>query len=106
MRNKSKIKDCSDAKILELCKENGRECNSLRWIDAQDIYIDINEYTVAIVIDMSASRGHIRVFNDKEEQIDMVGRNERGYTVILWVEMGCQYACFGPCRIAILKIES
>ena len=61
---------------------------------------------MAIVIDMSASRGHIRVFNDREEQIDMVGRNERGYTVILWVERECQYVCFGRCRIAVPKLES
>ncbi|KAI1159278.1 hypothetical protein F5B18DRAFT_34709 [Nemania serpens] len=106
MRNKSKIKDCSDAQILKLCKEHGGEYNSLQWIDVQDIYIEINQDTVAIVVDMSASRGHIRVFNDREEQIDMVGRNERGYTVILWVEMGCQYACFGRCRIATPKFES
>ncbi|KAI0551516.1 hypothetical protein F4679DRAFT_129540 [Xylaria curta] len=105
MKEKTMIKDdCTDEKIIELCKEHKESCNELRWINVEDKSIKIDESVVALAVDMKLSRGHVRVFDEEHNQLDMVGKYEQGYTVILWVEKGWRCMCFGPCRIALLSV--
>ncbi|TRX99078.1 hypothetical protein FHL15_000420 [Xylaria flabelliformis] len=106
MRRKIKVKDCTDEKIVEIYKEEaGLSCKIPRWIDVEDVQVNTSECTAAIAVDMSTSRGHVRVFDKRGEQVDMVGQSHRGHTVILWVGDGYEYDCFGPCRIATLERE-
>ena len=72
----------------------------------KDEYIETSNGVLAIVVDMTTSRGHARVFDAQGEQVDMVGQDNRGYTVIILAEDGYQYACFGQCHIATVEPEA
>lgn len=107
MSEKKKIQNCTDSQIVEFCNEKtGQNCSSPRWVDLKDEYIETNNGILAIAVDMTRSPGHVRVFDAEEQQVDMVGGADRGYTVIILVEGGYRYACFGQCCIAMVKPEA
>ncbi|KAI0399055.1 hypothetical protein F4802DRAFT_591127, partial [Xylaria palmicola] len=102
----TKIKDCTDEKIIELCHENGKGHITLYWVDTQDSCIEIDKSIVAIAVDTGASRGYMRVFDKKQKQLGIVKKDEQGFTVIVWVETGYRCMVFAQCRVATLSVTS
>ncbi|KAI0133442.1 hypothetical protein BJ170DRAFT_606340 [Xylariales sp. AK1849] len=107
MHKKIPIKRCTDDKIVKTCqKKTGQNCYPPAWADYEDAEIETSEDAIALVVDISTSQGHVRIFDANGVYIDMVGQDYRGHSVVVMLEAGCQYTCFGQCRIATVRRES
>lgn len=66
-----------------------------RYVPGQD--------TAVLLVDMHLKPGEgkaVYIHDSNDEQVDMVGMEYKGFTVIIPWEAGLKFVCYGPCRVA------
>ncbi|WQF84233.1 hypothetical protein CDEST_09247 [Colletotrichum destructivum] len=102
---KIRTKTSSDQKLVKRCeKETGRRCSDPEWRDFNDLaqYIP-GPNTAILLVDMHLEPGDrkaVYIHDSNDEQVDMVGMEYKGFTVIIPWEAGLKFVCYGPCRVA------
>ncbi|KAK0367479.1 hypothetical protein CABS01_16647 [Colletotrichum abscissum] len=102
---KIRTKTSSDHKLVKKCEEEtGHKCSNPRWQDFNDLarYVPGPD-TAFLLVDMHLKSGEgkaVYIHDSNDEQVDMVGMEYKGFTVIIPWEAGLKFVCYGPCRVA------
>jgi len=102
---KIRTKASSYENLVKRCDEEiGTRCTILDWIDYDDLDVVQPDYgIVAILIDVSSTSGVLWIHNESDDYMDRVGRDFRGYRVIVPWETGLKFVCYGRCRVALVR---
>ncbi|KAK2055571.1 hypothetical protein LY76DRAFT_185598 [Colletotrichum caudatum] len=107
---KIRTKTSSDQKLVKRCeKETGHRCSNPKWQDFGDLaQYEPGPDTAILLVDMhlkSGERKAVYIHDSDDEQVDMVGMEYKGFTVIIPWEVGLKFVCYGPCRVAEVATE-
>ncbi|KAH7302994.1 hypothetical protein B0I35DRAFT_196019 [Stachybotrys elegans] len=106
---KIRVKDVSDEGILERCrKEVQVDDLAIEWNLHNDLEVtNPTESIVAIVVDLtsidSASDTQLRVYDGKDNPVDMVGKRYMNRVVMVIWERDRKYVCYGKCRVGQIR---
>lgn len=82
----------------------GTPCTILDWRNYDDLDVIQPEYNiVAILIDVHSTSGVLWIHNEADDYMDRVGRDFRGYRVIVPWQTGLKFVCYGSCRVALVR---
>lgn len=68
------------------------------WKNYGDCQEDDDQNAVALVVDMSGSRGIVHFFGPNDDCIDAIGDRDYHDLVIVALDPGCKLICYGSLR--------
>ena len=72
----------------------------IEWTDHDDLeYAVPTENVAAIVVDLRRSTSQVRIYDENDNQVDMVGKKyENRVVMVLW-KPDLRFVCYGACRV-------
>ncbi|KAI3534061.1 hypothetical protein CABS02_13382 [Colletotrichum abscissum] len=83
--------------------QTGKRCSKPNWQNLKDIQKEPGPGTIALLVDMHDAEGCVVYIQDQHNNlVGMVGKEDRGFTIIIPWKTGLRFMCSGNCKIALM----
>ncbi|WDK16132.1 hypothetical protein CGRA01v4_07413 [Colletotrichum graminicola] len=95
----------SDPELVKSCEKAqiGKRCSDPKWQTLKDIKMEPGPDIIALLVDMHNAEGRVVYAPDQDDDlVELVGKQDKGCTVIIPWETGLRFMCSGQCSIALM----